>query len=305
MSAAVTAVASSSELTRGTASPRVLFLRGESGSGGLGSAVDSHLCDITDASTASGNHGWKTLADQLEADGFELVQRIEGSGVALDVDLADLDTFDVLVLGSNNGLLAAASDDAVALIDPWVRAGGGLLVISDANFGATWGDAPSADQLALDEFGLVMNQDLGTYTVDRGDGEFTAAGATHPILDGVDTFDGEGVSPISLGDVIPSDTTVTILAPAQGLIRNNDATGLGSTRSATADDAALLVADVGDGRLVGHFDRNTFFNANGAGTDITRFDNATLAINLFRWLADFDGAVIFADGFESGNTTAW
>jgi hypothetical protein len=37
--------------------------------------------------------------------------------------------------------------------------------------------------------------------------------------------------------------------------------------------------------MVGHFDRNTFFNRNGAGTDITRFDNGRLAQNVIDWLA--------------------
>jgi len=50
------------------------------------------------------------------------------------------------------------------------------------------------------------------------------------------------------------------------------------------------------GRIAGHFDRNTFFNTNGAGTDITRFDNLQYALNLFAWLANDDQ--LFADSFE-------
>jgi hypothetical protein len=33
-------------------------------------------------------------------------------------------------------------------------------------------------------------------------------------------------------------------------------------------------------------DRNTFFNANGRGTDITENDNRQLALNLFDWVTD-------------------
>ena len=35
-------------------------------------------------------------------------------------------------------------------------------------------------------------------------------------------------------------------------------------------DAAMISIEKGDARILGHFDRNTFFNLNGAGTDITR-----------------------------------
>src|SRR5207302_9000318 len=45
------------------------------------------------------------------------------------------------------------------------------------------------------------------------------------------------------------------------------------------------VAEAGLGRVAIHFDRNTFFNANGAGTSLHRFDNARYAKNLFEWLA--------------------
>jgi hypothetical protein len=47
----------------------------------------------------------------------------------------------------------------------------------------------------------------------------------------------------------------------------------------------MIFVEKGNARIVGHFDRNTFFNLNGAGTDITRLDNAQLALNIFRYLA--------------------
>ena len=49
-------------------------------------------------------------------------------------------------------------------------------------------------------------------------------------------------------------------------------------------DAALIVAGVDEGKIAGHYDRNTFFNLNGAGTNINRFDNKQYALNLFGWL---------------------
>ena len=72
----------------------------------------------------------------------------------------------------------------------------------------------------------------------------------------------------------------------------------GQTRPVTPLDGVLTVLEPGVGRLAGHFDRNTFFNQNGAGTNINRFDNETYAINLFTWLSDTDPDVQFRDGFE-------
>ena len=73
------------------------------------------------------------------------------------------------------------------------------------------------------------------------------------------------------GAVGARDAADTILAEEDGVV--------------VEADAALLAATVDHGRLVGHFDRNTFFNLNGAGTNLTRFDNRQLAINLFNWVA--------------------
>jgi hypothetical protein len=49
-------------------------------------------------------------------------------------------------------------------------------------------------------------------------------------------------------------------------------------------DAALAVASVGSGRVVGTFDRNTFWN-DGAGTSLSEVDNREYATRLVRWAA--------------------
>src|SRR5436189_109802 len=74
----------------------------------------------------------------------------------------------------------------------FVRGGGAALFRSDANFGSNWGDAPGSDQQFLDRFGLAINQDKGQYAVSRSAGDFLQG--DHPILAGVNSFDGEGVS---------------------------------------------------------------------------------------------------------------
>jgi hypothetical protein len=74
-----------------------------------------------------------------------------------------------------------------------------------------------------------------------------------------------------------------------GKVRNNDGTDpskqyQGTLRTATTRDAALMLATSGKGRVAGFFDRNTFFNRNGLGTDITKYSNRQLALNLFAYL---------------------
>lgn len=121
-----------------------------------------------------------------------------------------------------------------------------------------------------------MNQDQGTYSI--SDDEYVTG--DHPMLTDVTAFDGEGMSPVTVGTPLEG-VNISRLAPAKSSVRRNDSAdrGRGTTTPATPDDTALLIGTLGDGRFAVHFDRNTFFNANGAGTDITRLDNRRLAEN--------------------------
>jgi hypothetical protein len=283
----------------------ILFVRGADRSGGfLEAGTDfqrtEQLADIFNASTVDGNHGWAELRMALEAAGYDVEQIAEqaentsgpSDGIAVAFDAMNLEAYDVIVMGSNNAVYSAAQVDA---LEAWIRSGGGALFISDANFGGDWADAPDSDQQFLDRFGLVMNQDRGTYVVRRDDGDYARPG--HPILAGVDAFDGEGVSPIVAGN------DDDVVAGAEGSTRVNTPpfgnNKRGQTRPVNELDGALVVIEPGEGRIAGHFDRNTFFNRNGAGTDIHRFDNLTYAINLFGWLAAAGADdLVFTDGFE-------
>jgi len=283
--------------------PAVLFVRGGSGTGGfLEDGADEQLSDITDTSQAEKNHGYGELSQLLEGQGFTVAQVVEGpveNNTKIDLAAVGLDELDVLVFGSNNADYDASDRDLVA---DWVCGGGSALFISDANWGQDWSDAPDSDQTFLDAFDLVVNQDTGAYVLARATGDYVVDGVDmggHPILagpdllvgtaDDVDAFDGEGVSPLTVVDADPG-VAPAILAGAEGDVRLNDDPGGGTIVPATVDDGALVVLEYGTGRIVGHFDRNTFFNRNGAGTDITRFDNAQYAANLFAWLADAPGS---------------
>ncbi len=272
-------------------SGRVVFVRGANGTGGfLGGGSDEQLSDIGNFSTSNGNHGFGQLAQTLSAEGYTVEQVIENtSGAPVDFAALDLANVSVLVLASNNQTYSPAD---VQTVTNFVFGGGGLLVISDANWGSDWGKAPSSDQPFLDPYGLVMSQDTSTYVSRANQGDhlvpvnpvLTGPNLTLNASDDVLAFDGEGVSPLTVGPT-PAGVQVQILARAENDIRVNDAPGAGSLRLAGPADASLVVAYYGAGAVAGHFDRNTFFNTNGAGTDITRFDNSQYARNLFRFLS--------------------
>ncbi len=263
----------------------ILFVRGGEGTVGfLEGFGGDQAASIFDFSTSNGNHGWGTLAVALETDGHTLTQLQEGprsNNTPIPFDQMDLERFDTIVLGSNNADYTTAQVDAV---ESFVRNGGGLLVISDANFGLSWQDASNSDQQFLDRFGLVMNQDHGTYQVRRSNGDYRVS--DHPILEGVDSFMGEGVTPITRVANPPSEVFTEVIArvPNGQDFRVNPGDRQGGLVDPTVNDGTLVVATAGHGRVACHFDRNTFFNRNGAGTDIHEHDNERYARNLFNWL---------------------
>jgi len=270
--------------------PQILFVVGGKGTTGgpeCGGQPGRHLeckteqrASIHNKRETRGNHGWSGKASLLAAEGFALSEREEGpwdQPSPVPFSRMDLSEVDVIVMGSNNSMDYSKAD--VDALEAFVKKGGGVLFISDANFGPDWTAAMHSDQLFLNRFGLIMNQDFGTYTCERGR-DFTEAGKRHPILKGVNRLDGEGVSPISIMDKPPEGVTLEVLVQARNL-----KTAGGKKRPAGPADGALVVGTVGDGRIAAFFDRNTFFNRNGAGTHLHRFDNATFAGGLYRWLA--------------------
>lgn len=289
-------------LAQAATPPRILFVRGGSGTGGfINGGGDGNLSDLFDFNFGLGNSGYGELGMLLAADGYAVQQIVEGSGgggVPIPLLGLDLAQYDVIVFASNNAAYDALGADRIA---QYVCAGGGVLFISDANWGSSWSDAPNSDQTFLRAFDLGMNQDGGTYSLARANGDFIVGGVdrgTHPVLagpdatvgtaDDVNAFDGEGVSPATVKHLFPGVEPL-VLANAKGLVHRNDSLGNGSFSAATIDDAALVVVEYGAGRVACHFDRNTFFNLNGAGTSLHVFDNAQLAKNLFAWLAGEPG----------------
>ena len=269
-----------------TGAKRVLFVRGADASGGFLEATNDterteQLADINNTSTSGGNHGWGQWAAALRADGFTVDQVTESNRGQTPFDFvgADLTPYSVIVLGSNNAPYGSA---AITKVQDWIRAGGGLLTTSDANFGYNYGAAPTSDTSFLQAFGVIVNQDSGVYALRRDSGDFL--NASHPILNGVNVFDGEGVSPCTVtGQVSGVSTQIVVRALTQKRLNNNDSGG--SMVDVNAQDGSLIVGSVQNGRFACTFDRNTFFNTSGAGTDITHNDNLKYARNLIAWLA--------------------
>ncbi len=295
----------------------VLFIRGADRSGGFLEATNDtqrteQLADINNASTAGGNHGWKQLADLLRASGYTVTQAIEPlesgvpgtgqtTGSPLLLENLNLSQYDAVVFASNN---AVYSDTSIDAFETYIRNGGGAVFISDGNFGSDWRDAPDSDAQFLSRFGLGINQDNGTYSLRRDQGDFVDA--DHPLLIGINEFDGEGVSPIVVPTTPPAGVTIRRIVGARGTTYDNDGTNPGDNYRGTARpvgsrDAALVTANVDRGRILAHFDRNTFFNNNGAGTDITRFDNQQYALNVFDWVTDTQQPWVSSSSFTQSD----
>jgi hypothetical protein len=306
------------EPRRHFASGNILFIAGATRSGGFleastPAARDAQLASIHDTSTAAGNSGWGTSANELRSAGFSVSQMTEpkekvedGSGFTrgrpVRFELMDLSQYAAIVFGSNN---ARYEEVQINAIDNYIRGGGSALFISDANFGSNWRDAADSDQAFLSRYFITVNQDAAqpTSVSSRAGGQF--ADAEHPILSGVNAISGEGVSALTVPVFIPIEMTITRVIGASGKVRNNDGRDAGNKfqgtlRDATVNDAALVTVNVGAGRVIGYFDRNTFFNAGGLGTDITENDNRRLALNMFEWLTDKTRPSMVSSTFTAG-----
>ncbi|MHC4813538.1 MAG: hypothetical protein ACYTFN_10625 [Planctomycetota bacterium] len=290
----------------------VLFVRGADGSGGATEGGTKQqrteqLGDINNNNTNAGNHGYGTLRALLVKDGFTVTQLIES---ATAITLATLQKHRVVVFGSNNKVYSAAE---IKAFHDYVDRGGSALFISDANWGLTWEAAPASDNGFLARYGAQVYQDSGQLPLMTRSEKGRYLLADHPVLSGpdgvgnksdVNRYNGEGVSLFRITKGSNGFQAVAMVSATGLLKRLNNPTGkAGIVQAVGAGDAAMIFAEKGNARIVGHFDRNTFFNQNGAGTDILKLDNAQLALNIFRYLASVK-ATATAVGKGCGKTSA-
>lgn len=212
----------------------------------------------------------------------------EAYDAATTLNTALLSQYDVLILGSNNKMFSHAERDAVG---DWVKAGGGLIAWSDSAFGGNWQQVGvgnpvgrNSNNTLTTQFGMFFMRDNGAgnyaikqYEVDHYLNNYNKNAGV--------IFRGEGVS------VIRVSGEATLLAKLQngglnGQIRlhqddSNDP-NIGPLNPNT--DAALAIAQIEKGRVIGTFDRNTFWNA-GEGTRLSHVDNEPYAQRLILWVS--------------------
>jgi len=226
----------------------------------------------------TGRNGYSQLASLLQdAQGHNLYELADTDPAVNPITQATLSWYDLVVFGSNNRRYSSGEAAALAA---YVSGGGAVLALSDSRFGLSPDrstNAPGAGELSdndlMQQFGMQIEHD--NY-------QFVTAGAkrfvqpSHPIVSGLVSFKGEGVSLIR-----------TLGPPAQIVVRG-DGLILTDGHTVTGPEYAITaVATVGLGRVAATFDRNTFFNAGvgSDGTDLSELDNRRYALNLFNWLA--------------------
>jgi hypothetical protein len=102
----------------------------------------------------------------------------------------NLSRYSAIVFGSNNAKYQTASIDAIT---NYIKNGGGALFIS-MRISARAGGMRRIPTRRFSPVRPESAQDNGVYALTRAGGDF--AKPTHPVLFGVDSFDGEGVSPL-------------------------------------------------------------------------------------------------------------
>ncbi len=260
------------------ASPRVLYLYGDVAADGTvpsGPAAPFHQMRLAD----TGDRGLSQFKTAIEEAGFVLDETYDAT---LTLTAETLAPYAVLILGSNQHRYTPEEATALAA---WIHAGGGLVAWSDSAFGGAWqqvGIGNTAGLLSNNDltlqFGMRFLRDNGAGVYSVRQYEFAHFLNDHDPAEGV-VFRGEGVSPVRVSP--PAVLLAKLQAGGSGGgIRLNAADGALNP----ATDAALAIAEIGAGRVIGVFDRNTFWNA-GEGTRLSEVDNREFAQRLVRWAA--------------------
>jgi hypothetical protein len=225
----------------------------------------------------TGRNGYSQLAALLHAEqGHNVTEVIDTDPSVNPLTRERLAVYDLVVLGSNNRRFSKSEAAALAA---YVNGGGAVLALSDSRFGLS----PDRSQNALGAGELSDNDLVGQFGmyIEHDNYQVVVAGSnrfvnpSHPILRGLTSFKGEGVS------------LIRVSPPGQILVRGDGLTLTDGHTITGPDYAITAIAQVGQGRVAATFDRNTFFNAGvgSDGTDLSELDNRAYAYNLFNWLA--------------------
>ncbi|MFC6940813.1 DUF4350 domain-containing protein [Salinirubellus sp. GCM10025818] len=273
----------------GTASPtptgtgtedsrQLLYLYGDvaaDGSVPSGDAEPFHQMRLSD----SGARGLSEFRAELESAGFTPEERYDAETT---LSASFLEGYDVVVLGSNQHRF---TDEERRAVGDWVEDGGGLVAWSDSAFGGHYNQVGVCNPAGSRSDNDLTTQFGMTFLRDNGAGRYQVEEYTQDHFlndgdsDGGVVFRGEGVSPVRVS------SPATVLAPLQSGPLGGKLRVCEEDRPYQPErDAALAVASVGSGRVVGTFDRNTFWN-DGEGTSLSEVDNREYALRLVRWAA--------------------
>lgn len=197
-----------------------------------------------------------------------------------------LSKIDVLILGSNQKTF---SKSEIKCVSKWVENGGGILAWSDSGFGGGYKATGVDNVLGRDSDNLIMQQFGMYFLTDNAAGNYLIKNYTenHFINDnnknGGVAFRGEGVSFVRVSN------PAIILAAADGgglggVLRVNKIDGVFNSKT----DAALAIAKIKKGRVVGLFDRNMLWNDGGPGTQLSHSDNREFAQRIVLWAAGIE-----------------
>lgn len=261
--------------------PLVLYLHGDVAADGTtpsGEAEPFHPMRLND----TGPRGMSQFAEAIQEAGFRIEEAYDAE-VQLEPEF--LAPVDVLILGSNQRRF---SETEAEVVNAWVRQGGGLLAWSDSAFGGHHGQVGLGNEAGRLSDNDLTNQFGMFFMTDNGAGNYLVTSYEHDHFlnnhqkDGGIRFRGEGVSP------------VRVSSPAELLARLQEGGLGGGLRLNPVDgpldperDAALAVAEVGTGRVVGVFDRNLFWNA-GEGTRLSHSDNREFTQRMVVWVAGLE-----------------
>jgi hypothetical protein len=263
------------------APPDILFIQGVQNPFGFGN--QSRLSD-------SSFFGCSQLRTQLYLAGFSLVDEFVHTAQT-PLTAALLAPYEAVVLAANRTPFTPAE---IALLDAFVRGGGGLVAYADFTFGIdadpnvpggylTTCDAYDADNAVLANFGLQILPDNFAPTTTITDF------AAHPVTRGLPLgVQGEGLSLVRAlsgsteSPVILADAVANGLVPGSGWCPTNPPLQPGDPIG------AIGVCEPGAGRVAVTFDRNTFLNTPGFGTCLFSASNLVYAVNLFLWAARID-----------------
>jgi len=261
--------------------PRLLYLYGDVAADGTlpsGDKEPFHQMRLND----TGNRGMSQFNAAITHLGFELEEAYDA-----ETQLTNklLESIRVLILGSNQRRF---SKEEAAAVKQHVEAGGGLVAWSDSAFGGFYAEVGMDN-----EAGRLSNNDLTSafgmdFLTDNGAGNYLIQQHEFDHFLNADnqnggvSFRGEGVSP------------VRVSPPAKMLSKLQDG-GLGGKLQINKidgefdpeRDAALAIAEVGKGRVIGIFDRNLFWNA-GEGTQLSHADNREFTQRVMIWAAGLE-----------------